>query len=97
VGKDESFIDQHWKLGDAVVEVPGYDIKILPTSGVVTETILRMVESEIVRIAAGRLASEIRPAPGRSAGTSDAKPAQRKGAQSWFGRARSPSTSLVSS
>jgi uncharacterized phosphosugar-binding protein len=68
VGKDELFIDQHWKHGDAVVEVPGYDIPILPTSGVLTETILRMVESEIVRIATGKLASEIRPAPTRSTG-----------------------------
>ena len=78
VGKDELFIDQHWKHGDAVVEVPGYDIPILPTSGVLTETILRMVESEIVRIATGKLASEIRPAPTRSTGAPDLKPATRE-------------------
>ena len=29
------YIDPYWKHGDAVVEVPGYDIKIMPPSGVV--------------------------------------------------------------
>lgn len=31
----EIFIDQHWPLGDAVVTAPGYDVRIVPTSGVV--------------------------------------------------------------
>ena len=43
------------------MEVPGYDIKILPTSGVIAESVLRMVEAEMVRITGGKLASEIGP------------------------------------
>lgn len=27
------FVDQHWRLGDCAVEVPGYDVRILPPSG----------------------------------------------------------------
>lgn len=27
-------IDQHWRIGDCAVEVPGYDIRILPPSGI---------------------------------------------------------------
>ena len=41
------FINQRWALGDAVVTVPGYEIKILPPSGVIAETILWMVLAEI--------------------------------------------------
>ena len=48
IGKQELFINQHWNFGDAVVAVPGYDIKILPTSGILAEAVLRMVEAEIV-------------------------------------------------
>lgn len=44
---DEILIDQRWRVGDAVVEVPGYDVKILPTSGVVAEAILWMVTAEL--------------------------------------------------
>lgn len=44
------FINQRWSLGDSVVEVPGYDVKILPTSGVIAESILRMIEAEIFTI-----------------------------------------------
>ncbi len=29
------YIDPYWKHGDAVVEVPGYDVRIIPPSGVV--------------------------------------------------------------
>ena len=43
---DEVYIDQHWAFGDAVVEVPGYDVKILPTSGVISEAVLWMVCAE---------------------------------------------------
>jgi len=43
---DETLIDQHWALGDAVVTVPGYDVKILPSSGVVAEAVLWMVAAE---------------------------------------------------
>ena len=43
----EPFINQHWGFGDAVVELPGYDVKILPTSAVIAETILWMVQAEM--------------------------------------------------
>lgn len=43
---DEIFINQHWALGDAVVDVPGYDVKILPTSGVIGQSILWMLQAE---------------------------------------------------
>ncbi len=73
IGRDELFIDQRWDFGDAVVEVPGYDIKILPTSGIIAESVLRMVEAEMVRITDGKRASELRP----SACVLDAAPAIR--------------------
>ena len=41
------FINQRWTLGDAIITVPGYDIRILPPSGVITETILGMVLAEM--------------------------------------------------
>ena len=31
----DSVIDQEWKIGDAAVQVPGYDIRILPPSGII--------------------------------------------------------------
>lgn len=47
VAPGELLIDQHWDFGDAVVPVPGYDIKILPTSGVIAEAILWMINAEL--------------------------------------------------
>jgi hypothetical protein len=49
----ETIIWQHWAMGDAVVNVPGYDIKILPPSGVIAEAVLWMTESEMLRIEGG--------------------------------------------
>ena len=40
------YIDPYWKHGDAVVEVPDYDTKILPPSGVVMSTCYWMVIGE---------------------------------------------------
>ncbi len=45
---DELLIDQHWAHGDAVVSVPGYDIKILPSSGVACHAVLWGVHAELV-------------------------------------------------
>ena len=45
---DELYIDQRWELGDGQVQLPGYDIKILPPSGVIELAILWMVEAEMV-------------------------------------------------
>ena len=44
----EIFIDQMWKADDAVVEVPGYDIRIFPTSGIMQELLYQMVCTEIL-------------------------------------------------
>ena len=40
------YIDPFWKHGDAVVEVPGYDTKIIPPSGVVMATCYWMIIGE---------------------------------------------------
>ena len=41
----ELWINQHWALGDAVVELPGYELKMFPTSGLVAQAALRLVEA----------------------------------------------------
>ena len=43
----ETNIDPYWERGDACVEIPGYDIKILPPSGVIQTTALWMIIGEI--------------------------------------------------
>jgi hypothetical protein len=42
----ELFINQRWAIGDALVQLPGYDIRILPPSGVIGQTILWMIEAK---------------------------------------------------
>ena len=44
---DEVFIDQHWRYGDAVVECPGYDVRILPASGVLAEAVMWSVVADM--------------------------------------------------
>ena len=44
---EEIWINQHWDFGDAVVEVPGYEIKICPTSGILGEVVMWMVHAEM--------------------------------------------------
>jgi uncharacterized phosphosugar-binding protein len=39
LGPKDIMVDQFWQPGDAVVPVPGYDVRILPPSGVITEAI----------------------------------------------------------
>ena len=58
VAPDEIWINQHWALGDAEVAVSGYDVRILPISGVIAEAVLGMVEAEMVLLegAAGKTA-----------------------------------------
>ena len=43
------YIDPYWKHGDAVVEVPGYDTKIIPVSGVVMITCYWMILGETLK------------------------------------------------
>ena len=45
---DEIFINQRWALGDALVQFPGYDIQVLPPSGVIAQAVLWMVEAEML-------------------------------------------------
>ena len=49
VRSNELYIDQRWLLGDAVVSIPGYDVKILPSSGVIGEAILWSITAEILQ------------------------------------------------
>jgi len=50
------YIDPYWKHGDAVVEIPGYDIKVIPPSGVVMTTCYWMILVETVyNLPPGRL------------------------------------------
>jgi len=44
----ELLIDTQWGYGDAVVDLPGYDVKILPASGILTATAYFMVVSEML-------------------------------------------------
>jgi uncharacterized phosphosugar-binding protein len=43
------YIDPYWKHGDSVVEVPGYDTKVIPVSGVVMITAYWMILGETVK------------------------------------------------
>ena len=51
---DESFIDQQWGYGDAVVACPGQEVRILPTSGVLAETVMWSVVSDMHAELCGR-------------------------------------------
>lgn len=42
------FIDEHWPPGDAVVQFPGYDIKVLPPSGVLQLTLYDMICAQML-------------------------------------------------
>ena len=44
---DEIFINQQWGYGDAVVACPGQEVRILPTSGVLAETVMWSVVSDM--------------------------------------------------
>lgn len=65
IRSDEVLIDQHWRYGDAVVDCPGYDIRILPTSGVMAETVMWCVVSDMVAELRGRHAGRPRGLLGR--------------------------------
>lgn len=43
----EIYINQHWAKGDAAAAIPNYDIKCLPTSGVIAEAVLWMIHAEM--------------------------------------------------
>lgn len=50
VPEGEPVIDQCWPFGDASVAVPGYPIKILPTSGVLGQTVIWLVQAEMLKL-----------------------------------------------
>lgn len=45
---DEPLIDQGWCFGDASVYLPGYPFKILPTSGVISQSVFWLVQAEML-------------------------------------------------
>jgi hypothetical protein len=49
----EIYINQHWARGDAAAEIPNYDIRCLPTSGVIAEAVLWMVHAEMAHRGVG--------------------------------------------
>jgi uncharacterized phosphosugar-binding protein len=49
LSKVDIYIDPYWKFGDGVVEVPGYDIKVIPVSGVVMISCYWMIIGETVK------------------------------------------------
>jgi hypothetical protein len=42
----EIIVDQQWAEGDALVSVPGYDVRICPGSGVIAEAMLWSITAE---------------------------------------------------
>lgn len=46
------FIDPFWRFGDAVVKIPGYDVKVLPPSGVIQSMIYWLLLAETAQICA---------------------------------------------
>lgn len=46
------WLDPQWVIGDALVEVPGYDVRILPPSGVLNATVFYAVMAETQEAAA---------------------------------------------
>ncbi len=46
----ELWIDQHWEYGDAVVQVPGLDFKLIPSSGVIAQCVIRLAEAACVAL-----------------------------------------------
>ncbi|MCX5659128.1 MAG: hypothetical protein NTW19_05315 [Planctomycetota bacterium] len=46
IHRGEILVDQRWGLGDAVVPVPGYDVRIAPSSGIVSEAMMWMITAE---------------------------------------------------
>jgi len=49
IGSGEIYVNQHCAVGDAVCTVPYYDVKILPTSGVIAQSMLWMISADIYK------------------------------------------------
>jgi len=48
------FIDPFWRLGDAVVEIPGYDVKVMPPSGVIQSMIYWLLSAEAYKVVSSK-------------------------------------------
>ena len=46
----EVIIRQYWGFGDSVVEIKGYDVKMLPTSGIIAEAVVWMVHADMLKL-----------------------------------------------
>jgi hypothetical protein len=46
----EILLDTGWEFGDADVQLTGYDVKILPTSGILTAATFFMIEAELLAL-----------------------------------------------
>lgn len=44
--RNEMIVNQFWREGDAEVAVPGYDVRIIPPSGVVAESMMWMITAQ---------------------------------------------------
>ncbi|HEY8667870.1 MAG TPA: SMP-30/gluconolactonase/LRE family protein, partial [Tepidisphaeraceae bacterium] len=47
IPRDEIFIDPKWAGDDCEIQYPGYDIKVLPISGILTDAIVVMMQAEM--------------------------------------------------
>lgn len=47
LGPKDVLVDQHWAKGDAIVQIPGYDVNVFPASGIITETIAWAVIAQV--------------------------------------------------
>lgn len=52
-------LDTGWEYGDADVDLSGYEVKILPTSGILTATIFFMIDSELLALTEPKTTGEI--------------------------------------
>jgi len=63
VPKDNIYIDQQWQYGDADVTLPGYDVKILPTSGVLGCSVYLMINAEVHHLLQSQASAGSAPRP----------------------------------
>ncbi|MFW5681399.1 MAG: alpha/beta hydrolase fold domain-containing protein [Phycisphaeraceae bacterium] len=68
VESGEPVIEQSWQEGDAVVEIPGYPIKVIPTSGHQAQAILRLMHAGLVGKEYPEAIADAQPEPQRKRG-----------------------------
>ncbi|HEX7010575.1 MAG TPA: hypothetical protein VF184_11365 [Phycisphaeraceae bacterium] len=60
-GPNEILIDQCWIVGDALVDVPGYDVRLAPPSAVTSELILWALTAQVYHETAGTITTATQP------------------------------------